>query len=150
MGKKNMETTWQFSTSHKQLLVRVWHGSLLSLGKFICRTSFPGLCLTFPLFCFFDKWPNHHILIWFIFLLLFSPLYLIFLFSSAFSLSTFLLYISMGFYCIPETLSIIVTIPWVSSPWKKCFISWNNYHLCSTFTFVYVHLTSPSPGNVTP
>lgn len=33
----------QVSASHEQLLARVWHGSLLFLGKFTCGTPVLGL-----------------------------------------------------------------------------------------------------------
>lgn len=149
MGKKyGNNMTFFYSTQTTPCQGLAWVSTFLG-QIYMCNIS--PWSLTFSLFCFVTSDQISIFLsVRFIFLLFPPPLYFILPFSSAFFLSTFLFYISMGFYCTLETLSVIVTIPWVSSPWKKCFLSWNNYHLCFIFTLVYVHLTAPSPRNVTP
>lgn len=90
--------------------------------------------LTFSLFCFLtsDQIPILFSVV--LIILLFG--FFLCIFTSAFSWSKFLFYISMSFYCILETLSTIASIPCVSSLFKKYFISWNNYHLCITLYIV--------------
>lgn len=131
------------------------NNSLLELGMVIyfswANIHVEHQALVFDLFCvlFFLTSDQISILFSVIFILC-SLFFFLCILSSAFSLSNFLSYINTGLYCILKTLLIIVSILRVSSPWKIIFLFWYNYHLCFTFTLVYVHLTHSSPGDITP